>query len=465
MVGAGAVALLLLAVTLAGRSVLDLLLATIALCVVVAVSPERRSAWSFQAAILVILGVAMVRAGVSWPVAAAVLALCLVVVWLAHVIALRLFRIRDAEQQARRAAERRRGLLEAVRDLPRGDVEDAERAVTRTLRELAFDAAGVAVIEGDVLVDRTFDGLEGTGGSLRQGEGLAWRAIGQDRTIAVTDYQQLPERLDHRHGIRGIVVTPIRIEGRPAGVLVGARVAAEPPSDEEVEVAEVMAAHLGALLATRASLERQRLLLEQAAHLDRISQSLLEAVSEEIRDPLTVLRLGTQILRQHGGELDAGQRAGLLGRLRRESDDLRLVIDTVLDFSRYHARRAEPRLEPVPLSRLLATCDIDRDEREHGDTPLVWVDLELLVPALRLLFASGVHHGGSTPGVRVCTSSDQLTLALAQRHVGPPSSVLVQLAVRLLTAGGGQLEVDDHASAVRIHLDVVDRCDGGGGAA
>ncbi len=453
---AAAVVGLLLVLLAVGRSVLDLLLVAIALCVAVAVSPDRGSVWVLQTAVLVVLCVAMVRAGVSWPVTAAIMALCLVVVMLADVTALRLFRIRDAEQQARRAAERRRGLLEAVRDLPRGDVEEAERAVTRTLRQLAFDGAGVAVIEGEVLVERMLDGLASKGTALRRGEGLAWRAIEQDRTLTVSDYEQLPERLESRRGARGMVVTPIRIEGRPVGVLVGVRADPEPPSDDEVEVAEVMAAHLGGVLANHAGQRRQRLLLEQAAHLDRISQSLLEAVSEEVRDPLTVLRLGTQLLRQHGGGLDTAERVRLLGRVRRESDDLRLVIDTILDFSRYHARRVEPRLATVPLTRLLATCDVDHDHPGSGAGPLVRVDLELLVPALRLLFASGVQDGVRAPWATVRTSPEVVTLAFERRHVGPPSSVLVQLAVQLLSAGGGQLEVDDDTSSARIHLDVAD---------
>ena len=438
-----------------GSVALDLLLLIVALCAVIAVSPDRRATWGFQAAIVAILCTAVVLAGWSWLVAIIVTAQVVVVVTLADGIAQRLFRIRAAEQDAHRAAERRGALLAAVRDLPRGDVQEAETAVVRTLRGLAFDAAGVARIDGDFLVEGALAGLPPLESPLRRGDGLAWRAIEEDRTIAVGDYERSPDRVPTRRGLRGLVVTPIRIDGRPVGALLGARSDPQQPRAEEVEVAEVMAAQLGGVLANQMSLERQRLLLEQAAHLDGLSQSLLEAVSEEVRDPLTVLRLGSQLLSERAAELDAVQRAGLLERVRRESDELRLVIDTILDFSRYHARRAAPQPETVTLSRVVAACGLEveaAEEAEEGGPGTVHVDLELLIPAVGLLLASGVHEGSSRPTVTVRQADARSVLVLPRGRVGAASSVLVQLAEQLLTAAGGRLEFDDDASESRVHL-------------
>ena len=452
---------LVVVLSVAGDAVLDLLLVSVALCTVVAVSPGRRAAWSFQGAILALLCAGMLLAGLPWPVALAVTAQVAVVVVLADAIGQRLSRVGAAEQHARRAAERRGALLGAVRDLPRHDVDEAETAVVRTLRSLAFDAAGVARMAGDVLIEGALEGLPRLEVPLRRGEGLAWRAIEEDRTIALGDYEHVEERLSSRQGVRGVVVTPIRIEGRPVGVLVGTRCEPRWPRGEEVEVAEVMAAHLGGVLANHASQQRQRRLLEQAAHLDHLSQSLLEAVSEEIRDPLTVLRLGAQLLSEHAADLDPVQRAGLLARVERESDELCLVIDTILDFSRYHARRTQPRREPAALHRLLTTAGIESTQAAAGHAEPVppdlrlLVDLELLVPALRLLLASGTDDRGQPPLAQLSLVDGALVLELPRSRVGPSSSVLVQLAEQLLTAGGGRLELDEHAPAARIQLGLV----------
>ena len=452
-----AVAAALALVVVTGR-VLDVLLLCLAVCAMVAVEPERRGIWGFQAAVLVLLCLALLLTGISWPVTAAIAVQVCIVVAVADIIAQRLSRVRGAEQRALRDAERRRALLEAARQLPHGNVEEAEFAVVRTLRALAFDAAAVARIDGDVLMARAVDGMELMDPPLRRGQGLAWRAIEEDRTIAMGDYEQAPDAVVGRHGLRGIVVTPVRSEGRTVGVLVGARVQAHHPSAEEIEVAEVMAAHLGSMLTNRAIVDRQQLLLEQAAHLDRIGQSLLEAVSEEVRDPLTVVRLGAQLLSQHEHELDAAQRAGLLTRLRRESEELRLVIDTILDFTRFHARRAEPHLDAVPVSRILATCGIAAEDGSEAVPRQVMVDQELLLPALRLLLASGAPHGDGGPAATTTVQSGdtEVTLTLHRRSVGHASSVLVHLAVQLLLAAGGRLALDEDTPAVRIHLPLVD---------
>lgn len=465
-----AVALLAVAAALAlmvatGR-VLDVLLLCLAVCAMVAVEPERRYIWGFQAAVLVLLCLALLLTATSWPVTAAIVVQVLIVVAVADIIAQRLSRVRRAEQRALRDAERRRALLEAARQLPHGDVEEAEVAVIRTLRALAFDAAGVARIDGDVLIARALDGMQLMDPPLRRGQGLAWRAIEEDRTIALSDYGQAPDAVSGRRGLGGIVVTPVRSEGRPVGVLVGARTQVRSPSSEEIEVAEVMAAHLGSMLTNRAIVDRQQLLLEQAAHLDSIGQSLLEAVSEEVRDPLTVVRLGAQLLNQHAHELDAAQRAGLLTRLRRESEELRLVIDTILDFSRFHARRAEPHLAAVPVSRILATCGIAADDGSEAVPQQVMVDQELLIPAVRLLLASGTQRGDGGPVAETTVQprDGEVTLTLHRRAVGHASSVLVHLAVQLLMAAGGRLVLDEDTPAVRVHLPLVGhRLEPGGG--
>jgi len=434
-------------------AVLDLVLPVVALGVVVAVSPERRARRAAEAAIVAVLATGLLLAGWSWAVALIVTVQVALVIGLAEAIAQRLSAIRAAQQQAARAAQRRGALLEAVRDLPRGDVAQAETAVVRTLRLLGFDAAGAARIAGDVLVEGALDGLQPLEVPLRRGEGVAWQAIEQDRTIVLTDYETAPYSLASRAGIRGMVITPIRVAGRPVGVLSGLREAPERPDAAEVEVAEVMAAHLGSVLENQGSLERQQLLLEQAEHLDRISQSLLEAISEEVRDPLTVLRLGAQLLSEHGADLTAEQRTGLLSRVRRESDALRLILDTILDFSRYHGRRVEPRPAPVALERLLAACDLAVEDGVAGSLT-VEVDLELLLPAIRLLLASGQHDGATSPPVTIAARDDAVVITLPGTLVGPRSSVLVQLAEQLLHAAGARLGSEGGGETAALHLDV-----------
>jgi hypothetical protein len=445
-----------LVVVLAGTGwspVEELLLLIAAFGAVVAIAPDRRVAWLFQLAIVVVLVVALVAAGRPPGLILLVTVQIVAIMVVADTFAQRLLGIRTTEQAARRAAERRGELLAAVRQLPRGNVHDAEQAAVDTLRALAFDTAAVVWVEGDQLWERVVEGAPPIGGPIERGRGLAWQAIIADRTLATDRYDAAAYGLPGRESLRGVVAAPIRVEGRPVGALTGGRTAARRPNDDEVEIVEVMAAHLGAVMTNRAAVRRQQELLEQAARLDQMGRGLLEAVSEEIREPLHSLRSSAQALIGHGPGLEPGPRTELLRRLRTESEELRLVLDTILDFSRFHARRAAPQIEPTLLARLLEGAGIEvaspapsaavKDRDGTGANVLtVLADRELAVPALSLLVASRQPDRRQPPAVDLIVAARRGEVGLKFHHgrIAGGSNVLISVAVQLLVAAGGRLE-------------------------
>lgn len=436
----------------------ELLLLIAASGAVVAIAPDRRVAWLFQLAIAAVLVVALMATGRSSVLVVLVAVQVVAIMVVADTFAQRLLGIRTTEQAARRDAERRGELLAAVRHLPRGSVHDAEQAAVDTLRDLAFDTAAVVRVEGDQLWERAVEGAPPIGGPVERGRGLAWQAIIEDRTLATDRYDAAAYGLPGRESLRGVVATPIRVEGRPVGALAGGRTAARRPNDDEVEIVEVMAAHLGAVLTNRATVRRQQELLEQAARLDQMGRGLLEAVSEEIREPLHTLRSTAQTLMAQGAEPEPGRRTELLRRLRTESEELRLVLDTILDFSRFHARRADPQIEPTALSRLLEGAGIE--VASHGASAaiegldgatagglMVLADRELAVPALSLLVASGQPDRRQRPAVELTLPAQggRVGLVLHRGRIARGSNVLISVAVQLLVAAGGRLEGNEGA--------------------
>jgi hypothetical protein len=443
-----------LVVVLAGTGwspVEELLLLIAAFGAVVAIAPDRRVAWLFQLAIVVVLVVALIAAQLPSGLILLVTVQIVAIMVVADTFAQRLLGIRTTEQLARRAAERRGELLAAVRHLPRGSVHDAEQAAVDTLRALAFDTAAVVWVEGDQLWERVVEGAPPIGGPIDRGRGLAWGAITADGTLATDRYDEAAYGLPGRESLRGVVAAPIRVAGRPVGALVGGRTAARRPNDDEVEIVEVMAAHLGAVMTNRAAVRRQQELLEQAARLDQMGRGLLEAVSEEIGEPLHTLRSTAQALMDHGAGLGPGPRTELLQRLRTESEELRLVLDTILDFSRFHARRAAPRIEPTPLGRLLEGAGIElaphrpatgAAESAATDALTVLTDRELAVPALALLAASRQPDRRQPPAVDLSSATHRGEVGLVFHHgrIAGGSNVLITVAVQLLVASGGRLE-------------------------
>ena len=439
----------------------ELVMLITALGAVVAVAPDRRIVWVFQVVIVTLLFAAL-RVGLgSWIIAALVSVQVVTIMVVVDTFSQRLYAVRVAEQEARLAAERRGELLEAVRQLPRGSVHGAEQAAVATLRELAFDVAAVVRVDGDHLWERVISGVAPIGGPVTRGRGLAWQAVMEDRTLVTDRYGDTTNQLPGREFLKGVVATPIRIEGQPVGALAGGRRVAWRPSDDEVEIVEVMAAHLGSVMANRATVLRQQELLEQAARLDQMGRGLLEAVSEEVRDPLTVLRLGAQTLMDHAADLDDDDRVRLLRRLRSESEELRLVIDTILDFSRFHERRAEPQPEEVLLDPLLRSSGIvvedgwaDADRGAGVGDLVVLLDRELAVSGLALLVASVRVRTGHPMAVRLTRSAagDEVGLAFPAGRFARGASVLVGVATQLLTSAGARVEVSERTDRARLWL-------------
>ena len=442
----------------------ELVMLITALGAVVAVAPERRVAWVFQVVIVTVLFAALGIGLGSWIIAALVTLQVVTIMLVVDTFSQRLFAVRAAEQEARLAAERRGELLDAVRHLPRGSVHGAEQAAVATLRELAFDVAAVVRVDGDHLWERVISGVAPIGGPVTRGRGLAWQAVVEDRTLVTDRYGDTTNQLPGREFLRGVVATPIRIEGRPVGALAGGRRVAWRPSDDEVEIVEVMAAHLGSVMANRATVLRQQELLEQAARLDQMGKGLLEAVSEEVRDPLTVLRVGAQTLMNHAADLEDEERVRLLRRLRSESEELRLVIDTILDFSRFHERRAEPQPEPVLLEPLLRSSGlVVEDGRVDAVVGtgvgelVVLLDRELAVSGLALLVASVRARTEHPLAVRLIRSAarDELGVVFPAGRLARGASVLNGVAIQLLTSAGARAEVNERTERARLWLRLV----------
>lgn len=424
---------------------LDLLLLLVALGAAVGVTPDRRIAVILQTAVLALLMALVTAAGLGPIGVTVVVVQVAALLVLIDVFARRLAASRRVERAARRAAERRAELLATVRELPGSDPDEAAQAVVDRLGGLGFDLAAVVVREGDHLIERAVYGTELFGSPVPRGVSPSWQAIDEDRTVVIGDYQQPPEHAV-RARLRAVVATPVRVDGRPVAVVAGARRTPARPSAAETEMVEVMAAHLGRVFAAHQGVERQQQLLERAGDLDRLSQGLLTAVSEEVRDPLTIVRGVVELLRVHADRLDRDQRAQLLERLREESDDLRLVIDTILDFTRFHTRRVDPQPESVPTARLrdllqgegfAVTCDRELLDRQ------VWIDPDLATPALQLLLASGHRHDEHAPVIAFqLTDEGNVQLDLPASAAVVRSQALRSLATQLLLAGGGELGTD-----------------------
>jgi K+-sensing histidine kinase KdpD len=433
----------------------DLLLLATAFVCAVAATPMTWLRWTFQGVVLLAVLVTMLQADRPVPDALFAVVLVLAAAALVDLFARALVDTRRSTLQARRDAATRAELLDAVRRLPGRSVEEAARAATETLVALGFDGAVVARAEDGLLVPLDVRGVPSLG-PMPRGFGRAWEAIEQDSTVvhSALDRDLL---LTRETGVRSVVVAPLRVDGEPVGTVAGLCRAPQRPRDPLVDSVEVLAAHLGGVMAAEARVARQAELLERMAALDRMRRGLVNAVSAEVRDPLTVVRGVSQVLSSHGDRLADERRERFLHQLVEQADSLRATIETLLDFSRSRSRRDDPRVRPVPVTELLeplagsgAVRVTPRLELLAHERVIALLDPALVRSALELLVGVGGGHGaGDVVTVEVRTAPDEVCLHLAEGGSASISELVASLVTQLCVAGNA---VVDHGSATTVTL-------------
>jgi hypothetical protein len=458
----GTVAYVLLLVVDGGRHPTATLLLGAGIVATVAILDPPPVRWAVQSVTLLAASVAVGLAG-AWLDGVFVGSLLGVVAVVSNVYAAERQAAAERQDRARRDVDRRTQLLAAIGRLPDDDTQEAARAVVATLRELDYDAAAVELVRGDHLEFVAIDGMPALPPPPR-GQGLGWQAILERRTVTTDRYPRTAWRLPGREGVHAGVATPIVVDGEAIGCVIGLRVAADAASELEMEIAEVLAVHLGAV---QARLERERWQRGQLDQLDRLRHlhaELAVALGVELRAPLTEFRqLGAAVV-----AADVDDQRELAERFARRTEDVFRTVEIVLAIGRSQAESGAPSRRAVDVRDLLAPV-----ARATG----VEVELSGLAPgspgrrvdvaapfvqgALELLMLSGSRSAFPPDGPGAAEpprTSDAgppggavgfLGVRLAPEHVvvtvvrgaGAPTGVARSVAARLLHSAGAELDV------------------------
>lgn len=353
-----------------------------------------------------------------------------------------LARAEDSEAQARRDAERRAQLLEAVRDLPELDLKSAAHATAAALRAFGMSGSVVAMVHDDRIVPIELEGIDPLGHLLRTGEGLLGAAIARREVVVADDYQSFEGRLTQRGQILSAIAVPIRVDDDVVGVLAATMDRVGGPRREEQEVVEVLASHLSAVVATRRQLENQRMLLRRIEQLDVMRAAFAQDISDELRDPLTFIRQTSHTMLSQAETLRDDERTSLLDRLAERAHDLQVGIDALLNFSRFQTDGKAPDPRRVSLRTLLAPLTDRVTVAPDAATQIeVLVDASLVRQAVALLAA------GSTVEASFEVDASQVLMTLTPTRVDGQHNVMRTLVARLLAETGATL-VDDTSRTV-----------------
>ncbi len=239
-------------------------------------------------------------------------------------------------------------------------------------------------------------------------------------------------------------------QAAPYGFLVTGLNRYRPLDDSYRVFVQLVAGQIAAAISDARTFEFERRRAEALAQLDQAKTDFFTNVSHEFRTPLTLL-LGPaeDALNDQVEPLGSRQRERM-EVIHRNAQRLLRLVNSLLDFSRLEAGRAEPQFEPVELDRYtaeLASMFATATESAGLDLvidcqPLaspVWVDrdqwakiiLNLLSNALKFTFEGTIT-------VRLRQAGESAELSVSDTGIGIPENELEHLFERFHRVHGAQ---------------------------
>ena len=236
------------------------------------------------------------------------------------------------------------------------------------------------------------------------------------------------------------LVLPLTAGLKPAGVAIVGTSRTLALEGDYRALFDLVAGRVSTALANVHALEEERRRADALAELDRAKTDFFSNVSHEFRTPLTLMLSPLEETLADPGLAPAERER--LTVVHRNGVRLLKLVNTLLDFSRIEAGRAEASYEPVdlgPATAQLASTFRSAVERAHLSLdvdcpPLaepVWVDremwekivLNLVSNAFKFTFEGGI-------AVRVRDGADAVTLEVSDTGTGIEAAEQVQIFER-----------------------------------
>jgi len=195
-------------------------------------------------------------------------------------------------------------------------------------------------------------------------------------------------------------------------------------------------ASLVAVALDRERLAREAVEAEALRRSDTIKTAVLQAVSHDLRSPLTAIRVAAESLENPELALDERDRRELLETVRLEVERLERVVGNLLDLSRLQAGAAEPHRELWAVEELVAQPldqlgpDAGRVEVALPDgAPVVEVDAVQIERVLVNLLENALKFSpdGEPVHVRVSTTRSEALVRVVDRGPGIPETELERI--------------------------------------
>jgi two-component system sensor histidine kinase KdpD len=205
----------------------------------------------------------------------------------------------------------------------------------------------------------------------------------------------------------------------------------------------------------QAALVIDRQLLHEAAqqtHLaeesERLSKTLLDSISHEMRTPIAAIASAATALGERNGQSAGdGGKTVLLGEIREAVDRLNRLVGNLLDIARVESGHVKPALDWCDVGDLVHVTVKHLQKELTGrkveialapDVPLVRMDFVLMEQVLTNLLLNAVFHTPKEASITIkaTTQGGELGLSVADSGPGIPQDAMPRLFDKFYRAPG-----------------------------
>ncbi len=166
-----------------------------------------------------------------------------------------------------------------------------------------------------------------------------------------------------------------------------------------------------------------------------LRNTLLAAVSHDLRTPLAAIVGAASVLELQGERLPAAERQRMLASIRTEADHLSAITDNTLQLMRLSGDGVQIQRDWESVEEVVGTVlgrvrqrDWSRRIKAHvpADLPLIKADPTLLAQLLDNLLDNALKHGEGVVDLRVSVIDGRMAIEVKDRGPGVDPAVLAQ---------------------------------------
>jgi K+-sensing histidine kinase KdpD len=342
--------------------------------------------------------------------------------------------------------------LEAVYAISRAIAEtlDFDKALAEIVRlarpVFIFDNAVLYLVNEHGSLEPAFARAIGRGRSSEAdsawGEVTANEAYANSRnSLFQPEIKPQQDRLQQRFYL-GI---PLLLGGKCIGALVFIRFGGPVYTDQQIHLAEFIAAHVTQVLEHKRLVDRVAN-LEAERRLTRLQSEFIATVSHELKTPLGFIKGYSSTLLRNDAHWDDSTRKEFLAIIDEETDRLTELVDNLLDSSRLQSGTLDVEFRTLDLAslveenigRLLVRYpDLVIRWKTIGGESLVEGDPKRLSQVLDNLIGNAIKYAPTSPlQIQLESFADQVKLSIRDHGPGIPADELEHVFKRFYRASG-----------------------------